>query len=569
MAWFCKVFPEHFELNACMNLSNFCILFFTLATLISCKNIDDKNQDSGKVREVYSEFNYSDSLIVTEQFQAFYKAIGADSFLVRNVSSFYNDRGSQMAWSVNNELTAAADNLYERIMEHMYAARDSQPVFLKLRDSWSAPLRYTPQEISAPVYIDLLLTASYFKYAEKTYSGSVQNLARLEWYIPRKKINYAEMLDMLLEGKSDEQPLQNNTYYQQLKQHLVQYRVIQDAGGLPRISDAVSGLKLNESNPGVPSLRKYLYLTGDLSNADTTEAIFDKAVAEAVGNFQMRCGYEKTDELDDKTLLKLNVPVENIIMQIMVNMERMRWFSKPDSASDFLLVNIPDYQLRAFENNKLQWEMDVVVGTTANRTTVFKGMLSQVVLNPYWNVPQSIIDNEMLEHLKDNPGKYTASQNLEVLVKNKPVKASSVDWSDPEEVQSARIRQLPGDANSLGRYKFLFPNSFSIYLHDSPAKHLFDKDKRTFSHGCIRVAEPEKLANYLLRDIKEWSPEKVKKSVGKDEEIFINLKKPLPVYIVYFTAWVDDKGKLNLRDDPYEHDKKLEREIYVKAGKAS
>lgn len=546
-----------------MNLKSIFLLLFTAASLTCCKNIDDKKNDSGKVREVYSELNYSDSLISAGQFNAFYKSINADSFLVRNVNSFYNDRGSQMAWSINDELTAAADNLYERIMEHMYAARDSQAVFLKLRDTWNAPLRHTPKDVSAPVFIDLLLTASYFKYAEKTYSGSVQNLARLEWYIPRKKVNYSEMLDMLLEGKSDDEPLQNNTYYHVLKKQLVKYRVIEDAGGFPRITNAVINMKVNDSNPAVTSLRKYLYLTGDLENSDTSGVIFDKTVADAVGNFQSRNGQESTGIVDAATLAKLNVPVERVIMQIMVNMERMRWFAPPDSAVEFLLVNIPDYELHAFDNNKMQWEMNVVVGTTANRTTVFRGMLSQVVINPHWNVPQSIIDNEMLEHLIDNPNGYTASQNLEVYVNNKPVKASSIDWSDPDEVQAARIRQRPGDANSLGRYKFMFPNSFSIYLHDTPAKHLFDKDKRTFSHGCIRVAKPDELANYLLRDMKDWTPDKVKEALNTGEETFINLKKPIPVYIVYFTAWVDDKGQLNLREDPYGHDKKLERELYV------
>ncbi len=552
-----------------MKLTPVFLLLFTAASITCCKNIDDKNNDSGKVREVYSELNYSDSLITSAQFDAFYKSINADSFLIRNVNSFYNDRGSQMAWSVNDELTAAADNLYERIMEHMYASRDSQAVFLKLRDTWNAPLKHAPKDVSAPVYIDLLLTASYFKYAEKTYSGSVQNLARLEWYIPRKKINYSEMLDMLLEGKSDEEPLQNNTYYHALKKQLVKYRVIEDAGGFPRIPNAVINLKFNDSNPGVTSLRKYLYLTGDMKNSDTSGVVFDKTVSDAVGNFQSRNGHERTGMVDAETFEKLTIPVERVIMQIMVNMERMRWFAPPDSAGDFLLVNIPDYQLHAFENNKLQWEMNVVVGTTANRTTVFRGMLSQVVINPHWNVPQSIIDNEMLKHLIDNPNGYTASQNLEVLVKNKSVKASSIDWSDPDEVQTARIRQLPGDANSLGRYKFLFPNSFSIYLHDTPAKHLFDKDKRTFSHGCIRVAKPDELASYLLRDMNEWTPDKVKDALDTGEETFINLKKPVPVYIVYFTAWVDDKGQLNLRDDPYGHDKKLEREIYVPSQKAT
>lgn len=544
------------------------IVFISIFSIfLSCKS--DKDKSAEDVREAYSEVNYSDSLIGTDQFEIFYKAINADSFLVRNINAFYSDRNSQMAWNVNGELTAAADNLYERIMEHMYAARDSQAVFVRLRDTWDKPDRYTPQGMGAPIHIDLLLTASYFKYAEKTHSGSVQNLAQLEWYIPRKKVNYADMLDMLLSGKAEEGPLQYNNYYHSLKQSLVKYRTVQDSGGFPRISPAVSAVKVNESNAAVIPLRKLLYLTGDLTKNDTASAIYDNAVADAVSLFQSRHGEEQTGVVDETTLAKMNTPVDVKIKQIMLNMERMRWFAPPDTAADFLLVNIPDYKLQVYEKGKMQWDMKVVVGTTANRTTVFKGNLNQVVLNPYWNVPVSIINEEMMEKLTDNPDSYIASQDMEVLVNNKPVQASDVDWSDAEEAKTARIRQLPGDGNSLGRYKFLFPNSFSIYLHDSPAKHLFDKEKRTFSHGCIRVAEPEKLANYLLRDIKSWSPAKVKETIATGEETFIALKKELPVYIVYFTSWVDASGKLHFRDDTYNHDQKLEREIYIQSKKAA
>ncbi len=552
-----------------MNIRNIFIIFLALSIFFSCKNKDDDEKASDKVHEVYSEINYSDSLISSEQFEIFFKAIQADSFLVRNLNSFYNERNSQMAWNVSGELTAAADNLYERIMEHMYAARDSQPVFLRLYDTWNAPERYTPKGINAPIYIDMLLTASYFKYAQNTYSGSVQNLAQLEWYIPRKKIDFAEMLDILLSGKAEEGPLQQNPYYHQLKQKLVLYREVQDAGGFPRLSPAVSNLQPGQSNPEIIQLRKYLFLTADLVKADTASVVFDKFVSNAVSLFQSRNGLEETGFVDEVTLAHMKIPVEKKIRQIMLNMERMRWFAPPDTAADFLLVNIPDYKLQVYEKGELQWNMKVVVGTTANRTTVFKGNLNQVVINPYWNVPESIINNEMLDNLQSNPNEYVASQQLEVLVNNNSVKASQIDWSDPEEIKTARIRQLPGDGNSLGRFKFLFPNSFSIYLHDSPAKHLFNKEKRSFSHGCIRVAEPEKLANYLLRDLGNWSPDKVKQTVETGEETFIVLKKSLPVYIVYFTAWVDGEGKLNFRDDVYGHDQKLEREIYIESKKST
>ncbi len=549
-----------------IRIFTFCILAIAFAC---CKNQDKNKIASAKVHEVYSEVNYTDSLIDQSQIDIFYSAIAADSFLVRNVNSFYNERDRQMAWSVDGELTDAADNLYERIMEHMYVTRDSQLVFLRLHDTWETPLRTTPKGMNTPVFIDLLLTASYFKYAEHTYSGSAKNLALLEWYIPRKKRNYVGMLDALIAGEAGEEPLQNNNYYQRLKDNLIKYRKIEDAGGWPEIPPEVVNLKLNDTSDALIPLRKYLFITGDLANGDTTSTLFDSFISDAISSFQQRHGKHKTGAPDKETIAEMNVPVGNRIKQILLNMERLRWIAIPDSVTDFLLVNIPDYELHAYENGKLIWDMKVVVGTTANRTTAFYGNITQVVLNPYWNIPKSIVTNEMLPRLEENPNEYIESQNMEVISNGEKIKPSEINWSDPDEVNDVRIRQCPGPGNALGKYKFLFPNSFSIYLHDTPSKHLFDKEERSFSHGCIRVDEPEKLANYLLRDDPEWSAEKVADAVADGKEKFINLKKPLPVYIVYFTAWVNEEGKLNFRDDIYNHDLKLEREIFVSSKSVS
>jgi len=535
------------------------LIIFIPVMFAACKQ---KSDNGDKIHEVYNDVNYSDSLIDRNQFDKFYRAIHADDFLVRNINNFYKERDNQLAWNDDGQLTSAADNLYERVMEHMYAERDSQEVFVRLNKTWTAPKRNTPKEMSAPVFIDLLLTASYFKYAEKSYSGSVKNLARLEWYIPRKKRNYTEMLDALLTGNAEEEPLQNNNAYQSLKKTLIRYRELEDAGGWPKIPVTVCSLRLNDTSQAVLSLRKYLFRTGDMPKKDTLSSLFDSQVSAAIANFQERHGQQKTGLVDEETLKQINVPVETRIRQILVNMERMRWFAPPDSVDDYLLVNIPDFKLQVYEKGKLQWDMKVVVGTTANRTTVFKGNLTQVVLNPYWNVPESIITNEMLDSLNDNADEYVASKNMEVIYKDKPVSASDVDWSDSDVAEKVRIRQLPGDGNSLGRYKFIFPNSFSIYLHDSPAKHLFNEDVRSFSHGCIRLAEPDKLAKYLLRENDEWSADKINEALASGEETFITLKKSLPVYIVYFTTWVDQKGKLHFRDDTYGHDRKLEHELY-------
>ena len=191
--------------------------------------------------------------------------------------------------------------------------------------------------------------------------------------------------------------------------------------------------------------------------------------------------------------------------------------------------------------------MAVVVGKEGHSTMMFNGDLNQVVFSPYWNVPPSIVRNEILPAMNRN-GNYLSSQNMEIV---------SNDGELPT------IRQRPGAKNALGRVKFLFPNSFNIYFHDTPSKSLFEKDKRAFSHGCIRLKEPEWMANYVLRDQPDWTPEKISAAMQSGDEKFVKVKDPIPVVITYYTAWVDETGKLNFREDIYGHDKKLAEKMFL------
>lgn len=191
--------------------------------------------------------------------------------------------------------------------------------------------------------------------------------------------------------------------------------------------------------------------------------------------------------------------------------------------------------------------MAVVVGKEAHSTMMFTDELNQVVFSPYWNIPPSIVKNEILPGIARNPD-YLAKHNMEMVSQG----------SVPE------IRQLPGAGNSLGKVKFLFPNSFNIYFHDTPAKSLFSKDKRAYSHGCIRLSDPAKLANYVLRNDKDWTPEKINAAMNSSKEQVVRLPKAIPVFITYYTSWVDESGMLNFRDDIYGHDKKVADKMFEK-----
>ncbi|MER3471937.1 MAG: hypothetical protein C4330_11615 [Chitinophagaceae bacterium] len=240
----------------------------------------------------------------------------------------------------------------------------------------------------------------------------------------------------------------------------------------------------------------------------------------------------------------LNVSAMTRLQQILMNMERMRWMTI-EPTGNLIVVNIPEFVLHVYEGNKKAFDMNVVVGKEGHNTTIFNGDLNQVVFSPYWNVSPSIVRKEILPKLSDG---YLASQHME-----------QVGTEDG----LPKIRQVPGPWNSLGRVKFLFPNSFNIYFHDTNAKSLFSKDKRAYSHGCIRLSEPEKMAEYLLRSQPEWTPDKIQAAMNSGKEQTVRLKKPVPVIITYYTSWVDDNGRLNFRDDIYGHDSTLARKMFV------
>jgi murein L,D-transpeptidase YcbB/YkuD len=318
-------------------------------------------------------------------------------------------------------------------------------------------------------------------------------------------------------------------------------------------------LAAGDSNACLLNAKKHLVLTGDLKENDQSN-IFTDTLANALRYYQRRMGLAEDGKLGAATLTEMNVPIEERIKQMIVNMERLRWASV-EMEKEYLLVNIPEFRLHIFAENKQVWQMNVVVGKAVHKTSIFKGNIAQIVLNPYWGVPKSIIRNEILPKLKRNPS-YIASNNMEVLSGNTVIDANTIDWNQYNGNVPYNIRQKPGMNNALGKIKFLFPNSYSIYLHDTPSKSLFNETNRAFSHGCIRVAEPHKLALYLLRDKLDWNETRADNILKTNQATTIKLSPTIPVYIAYFTTWVDNTGALNFRKDIYYLDEKLSEEIF-------
>jgi L,D-transpeptidase YcbB len=321
--------------------------------------------------------------------------------------------------------------------------------------------------------------------------------------------------------------------YQRLTQALASHRAIAAKGGWGAVPDGPD-LKKGDRGPRVAALRNRLSTPG-------VDA-FDDALAAAVSRFQQRHGLEVTGKVDEETLAELNVPVQDRIKQIQVNMERWRWL--PGTFGDrYILVNVPEFRLDLVEAGKTAFTMRVVVGKDQSRTPAFSDKMTYIELNPAWNIPDSIANAEIWPKVASNPG-YLASHNMEV-----------IPGSDN------RLRQRPGADNPLGKLQFMFPNEFDIYLHDTPADHLFNKAERDFSHGCIRLEKPVELASYLLRGDPEWTPETLQAAIDSGEQKTITLERPLPVHILYWTAWVEPNGTVQFRKDIYGHDAQLEEAL--------
>ena len=242
--------------------------------------------------------------------------------------------------------------------------------------------------------------------------------------------------------------------------------------------------------------------------------------------------------------------------QIALNLERWRWMLD-DLGTRHIIVNIPSYHLAARENGQTVLEMKVVVGKPDHKTPIFSDMMTTTVFSPYWNVPDSIVEGETAPSAARDPG-FLKRNNIEILRLSKsggaPVDPSTVNWDDPEELKALAFRQKPGAGNALGHVKFLFPNPYDVYLHDTPADALFARSGRAFSHGCVRVEQPEALARWVLKDSPEWTDAKIVEAMHAGEEQHVKLKQPIPVHIVYFTAWADDAGSVRLVPDAYGYD---------------
>jgi murein L,D-transpeptidase YcbB/YkuD len=355
--------------------------------------------------------------------------------------------------------------------------------------------------------------------------------------------------------------------YDELVAALANYRKIQQSGGWPPIP--AGRLGRGSRGPAIAAVRRRLELSGDLSAPENAPPVYDEAVAAAVARFQHRHGITVDSMVTGATLVALDTPVDYWIRQIEINLERYRWLP-PDFGSRYVLVNIPDYHLYTFDGGKPALDMRVIVGDEyGSATPVFADSMSYLVFHPQWYLPRRIVIDEVIPQVEENDS-YLADHDFEVVSAKGPPKVldpESIDWKKVDTTRLGfRVRQKSGTENPLGRVKFMFPNQYSVYLHDTPSGWLFNQARRTLSHGCVRVEHPAELADFVLDGQDDWTDSKVRAAMtpadtlppvkgdsAPDQELTVQLEKKIPVYILYLTAYVQ-RGVLNFRGDPYQKD---------------
>lgn len=530
------------------------LIALCIFTLFSCKQNAKRNQQSkadSLKKKIVKEWNktipgnFSDQTKATfdsTQIVVFLKKYPAFNAYAQDINLFYSKRRFAYAWYVNGVLIEQAGNLSDRLINLQNEGVYKAIPYPKSLDSliFDSHPKAKPGKIN--INTELMLTAQYFVFSKLAFQGMSDSITRsVNWYLPRKKVSYNDYLDSLLKkpgkpGSTMPEPVYRQ--YDLLKNYLAKYRHLDVTDKwLPIVPD--KKLKPGDSLEVISLIKRRLYKLEDFKG-DTLNNVYNDELKEAFKQFQLRHGLTADGIAGSGTIAELNVPIKNRIQQILVNMERCRWL--PVSLNtDYLAVNIPEFKLHVYHADSLLWSCNVVVGQEVHQTVIFYGVMQFVVFSPYWNLPESIIRNEVLPAIKRNPN-YINEHNMIITgkVNGLPV-----------------IKQKPGSANSLGLVKFLFPNSYSIYLHDTPSKSLFGESSRAFSHGCIRVGEPARLASFLLKYDSTWTTARVNKAMHLGKEQQITLKQKTPVFIAYFTAFTDRSNKLNFRKDIYNRDERL------------
>ena len=480
------------------------------------------------------------------------------------VSLYYESQQFQPAWqdvAKLDELVAAIDDLRNDGLDpddYHLAALQSYRLDVRMGTSLTDQDRADLELLATDAFmlglyhvfvgkVDPVKLSTQWNFAPRPTPGIEQGLQRFSERLAAGEIREAF-----------ERARPSHAWYQRGRDRLKEYRAIAAAGGWPELPDGPT-LKPGMNDPRVPALRKRLAVTRDLvvpagaaEPADFT--LYDATVEQAVKSFQERHGLAADGAIGPGTRAALNVPVAQRIDQIRVNLERGRW-TLHEMKGEFVLVDVAGFYVSYFRNDEPIWTSRVIVGKDGRETPVFRSTITYVVFNPTWTIPPGILVKDKLPDLKRNPG---ALQRMNIRVldgSGREVNPYSVNWHQygPNRLPPYQFRQDPGPNNALGLVKIMFPNPYLVYLHDSPAKSLFEQDQRMFSSGCIRVQKPFELAELVLND-PLWNQQSISQLIATKETRTVTLKKPIPVLLLYWTAQPRPDGQVIFRNDVYGRD---------------
>jgi len=498
------------------------------------------------------------------------RAAGEPVYASLVLPSFYERRLYRPAWSDEHGPTRLADDLIAALRRADLEGLRSEDYHLAGIETVLAAARTDAKRGPALVpdrwaELDLLLTDAFLVYGAHLLAGRVNpETLRPEWVSNRRTADIAVVLEAALASGNIAGTLASldppEVGFRRLREALAHYREVSATGGWPVIPDG-STLRLGERSSSVAALRERLRLEDDLGPVETQDAeLFDEPVEQAVKKFQDRHGLTADGVVSAATRAELNVAVERRVEQLELNLERWRWLPK-DLGRRHIIVNIAAFELEVVDDGAVVLAMRVVVGRPFNRTPVLSDTMRYLVLNPYWHVPSNIATTELLPKLKRDPS-YLARYKLRVFPSSRldaqEIDPATVDWST---ITAAHfpflLRQDPGPRNALGRIKFMFLNKYHIYLHDTPARPLFEETQRDFSHGCIRIQHPIELAVYLLRNDPRWNRDALLAALDDAEDRSVPLPEPMPIHLLYWTAWADQDGTIEFRRDIHDRDTPL------------
>ena len=482
-----------------------------------------------------------DELVAERIRAAFESPSRRDSLYERSAAAgFYARRSFRPAWSSEHGPNRLADDLIaaleradlEGLTPSEYHLARIQGLLDSVRADAAAGVAGAPQRVAR---LDLLLTDAFLLYGSHLLSGRVDpETLHPRWEANRRGADLAMVLQDALGSRNVARALQrlapSQDGYRSLRDALVRMRAIAEQGGWPQLAAGAAPEQIAER----------LRIEGDSS----------------LRAFQQRHGLDTTGTLDADTRAALNVTAEQRVAQLRLNLERWRWLPQ-DLGRRRIMVNIPSYELQVIEDEETVLQMRVVVGRELRRTPVFSDTVRYIVLNPIWYVPRTIAVEELLPKIQKDPS-YLERFGMQLFQGSAPVSPDSIDWATvtPDNFPY-RVHQEPGQLNALGRIKFMFPNSYDVYLHDTPSRSLFNQTQRDFSHGCIRVEKPIALATYLMRQNGRWNQKAIEAALDEGTERAIYLPRPIAIHLLYWTAWADEDGRIEFRADIHDVDPAL------------